>query len=132
MKSLAFAVLLALAGCTTAPPPETDIERLQRRAWATPWAECPGDWEAKPSCSCRNRALWLVEELRSLGHDPDVLVGYRDSMWPGMLHMVVLVEQQVIDEDGVHAWADYRREWRNGPEWYDWRIAHAVWLEGAR
>ena len=112
---------LLLAGCTTMPA--DPIERLQQQAWAEPWAMCPGDWEAKPECSCRNRALWLMDQLAD--RDPVAMVGYRDSMWPGELHMVVAVDGRVIDADGVHDLDAYLEQWREGPEHYDWRIAAA-------
>ena len=128
MTRITLAALLLLTGCATMPA--DPIERLQRQAWAEPWAMCPGDWEAKPSCSCRNRALWLMAELAD--RDPVALVGYRDSMWPDELHMVVAVDGRVIDRDGVHPIDEYLEQWREGPEWYDWRIAEAAWQQAAK
>lgn len=117
MRSLLAALLLS--ACATVPV--DPIERLQVEAWAEPWAMCSGNWEAKPACSCRNRALWLMDQLAD--RDPVALVGYRDAMWPGVLHMVVAVDGRVIDADGVHDLDDYLDGWRDGPEWYDWRVA---------
>ena len=121
-RSVAALSLALLTGCTTlAADP---LDRLQQQAWAAPWAMCSGDWEAKPSCSCRNRSQWIANEVerRGLG-TAELRVGYRGDH-PDDFHMIAVVTtngvQRVVDYDGLHLSSDY--PWIDHPD-YDWRAA---------
>ena len=117
-QSVAALSLALLTACTTiAADP---LDRLQQQAWAEPWAMCSGDWEPKPSCSCRNRSLWLLTELRTLGYDPTILVGYRSDQ-PTVLHMTITVDGLVLDYDGLHPLEAYYAEWEPAA-WCNWRM----------
>ena len=121
MKKLLIAFILSLSACSPS------VHQLQQQAWLSPWEMCPDDWEAKPSCSCRNRALWIEQQaaIHNLG-PVEFLIGYRDEA-PDELHMVpVLVSHNVvIDYDGVWSLSSYLDQWTEQP--YDLRSAIHKW-----
>jgi hypothetical protein len=120
----ALALAFVLSACATDP-----ITDLQRQAWATPYERCVGDWEAKFECDCKNRALAIKQQALAQGREVAILVGYRDK-WPGVLHMVAVVDGVALDQDGTWPIEQYMQWWTPGPEWYDWRIARDAWRRG--